>query len=301
VNRNILQDFINRILGIESKKNQTFEQSAEVHIPAPPVVTTIPSPERYPIIHNTQQSPKPSIEWTSSPTQAKSPPTVPVPKPKVVGSTNNARIEWGNADQRTGDPATNLVGVEDAFDHTPLQPGEKVAFCTRDKVAYHLATWDFLRTQNQGKCCICGLSNVINLITLPGVAASSPNIKLPAQTRVSVMPGEQVISLAQVPNFIGRMVIIQDFVHEVYQTKSTGTFFVRFEPRNHYDPPFEGFKLVIFPDYQPNWNEVGISIWSYEKKYIRARGIVQAHGTWGIEILVNSPRVIEVVDGPKQN
>jgi hypothetical protein len=115
------------------------------------------------------------------------------------------------------------------------------------------------------------------------------------------MPGEQVISLAQVPNFIGRMVIIQDFVHEVYQTKSTGTFFVRFEPRNHYDPPFEGFKLVIFPDYQPNWNEVGISIWSYEKKYIRARGIVQAHGTWGIEILVNSPRVIEVVDGPKQN
>src|SRR6266511_2084767 len=35
----------------------------------------------------------------------------------------------------------NLVGSVDAFEQTPLLPGEQVARCAHDKVAYHLSTW----------------------------------------------------------------------------------------------------------------------------------------------------------------
>lgn len=90
-------------------------------------------------------------------------------------------------------------------------------------------------------------------------------------------------------------VVVQDYVHEVYRSQNTGTYFVRFEPRKRYDPPFAGFKLVIFPNYQSAWSKAGISIFDYEGHFIRVRGVIQVHEIWGIEILVNSPNLIQIV------
>jgi len=219
-------------------------------------------------------------------------------KPTVISKTSRkeSKIEWAGYNETAIPDYSNLIGIEDAFDHTPIQSGERVAFCKRDKVAYHYSTWQFLQDQNHGKCCICGLSNYIEVITVPGPLSKKDSYIQPRTSGVFVSKGEKIISLSDVPEHVGRMVIVQDYVHEVYQTKNTGTYFVRFEPRMRRDPVFSGFKIVIFPDYQSSWLEQGISITDYERKTIRVRGVVQTHPTWGIEILVNSPNVIEIFE-----
>lgn len=212
---------------------------------------------------------------------------------KIASSTS--QVDWaGENGSGLPDPAS-LVGLEDAFDHTPLQPGERVAFCIRDKVAYHMETWEFLRSQNRGKCCICGRSNSLRIVTLPALPGSQDVLpRSPSYTDAFLTEGK-IISLQEVPDFLNRAVIVQEEVHEVYQTKSTGTYFIRFQPRAPYEPVFSGFKVVIFNNYLKRWVASGISVEDYRGQIIRVRGVVQEHPKWGIEILVNSPRVIEII------
>ena len=65
------------------------------------------------------------------------------PEQKESGqSTHERGIDWGSS--AAASPTSfleGLIGLEDAFEHTPLIPGEKIAFCKRDQVAYHIATW----------------------------------------------------------------------------------------------------------------------------------------------------------------
>lgn len=205
-----------------------------------------------------------------------------------------SEIDWqgGGADQPP-DPAT-LIGVEDAFDHTPLSSGEKIAFCKLDRVAYHLETWQFLRAENRGRCCICGRSEHFLFLTLPGpVPAKAP---LPAQPVASILrPGEQIIHLEEVHNHINKAVIVQGYVYEVYKTRNTGTHFIRFEPRQFNEAVYSGFKVVVFPRYERAWAQAGLDLKDYRGQNIRVRGVIQVHPEWGIEILVNSPRLIEII------
>ena len=159
----------------------------------------------------------------------------PYPLNPLLRRTQNSIKQWqayrlGWQHRQCTDNPGSLIGVEDAFEHTPILAGEQVAFCTHDKVAYHLSTWEFLRAQNQGCCCICGQSHVIKLIRLPGTLTPAPQILVPRPT-VPILPGEHVIGLQDVPQFVGMAVMVQDFVHEVYRSRSAGTYFVRFEPR----------------------------------------------------------------------
>lgn len=203
------------------------------------------------------------------------------------------RIDWGDRAVGSVPNLEALIGIEDAFEHTPLLPGEQIAFCKRDKVAYHIATWEFLRQQNQGRCCICGQSNVITLYTLPGRLVEKPVVPQSVTPIPILRPGEKVISLNEIREHVNYAVTVQGYVHEVYQSQK-GTYFVRFEPRRRDDPPFAGFKVVIFSDYQSAWLKAGISIRGYQGHNIYVRGVIQVHEKWGIEILVNSPRVIQI-------
>ena len=229
------------------------------------------------------------VEWGIS---------APHPTPRMaVPSTpkTEPRIDWGDGSGSTVPNLEALIGIEDAFEHTPLLPGEQIAFCKLDKVAYHIATWEFLKQQNQGRCCICGQSNVIAFYTLPGKPIKKPVVPQPVPPLPIHRPGEKVITLQEVWDHVNYAVNVQDYVHEVYRSQNTGTYFVRFEPRGWGDPPFAGFKVVIFPDYQSAWSKAGISIPGYQGHHICVRGVIQVHKTWGIEILVNSPRVIQIV------
>ena len=223
----------------------------------------------------------------------------PVPIDKISHPLAEAKIEWaGTISAGTVDPSF-LIGVEDAFDHTPLLQGEQIAFCTRDKVAYHLETWRFLQSQNQGRCCICGHSTGIQMIALPGTLITRPIPVEPAKPQVVVFPGQKIISLKEVQDHLNLAVIVQDYVYKVHRSQK-GTYFVRFEPQVYGEPVYSGFKVVIFNDYVPNWVQMGLRIEDYQQHSIRVRGVVRAHEKWGIEILVNSPLMIEVVDEQKE-
>lgn len=299
-------DQLREILGIEQKKrgddSRHFESDAASSMPTQATRNADTAPIKAHSDRPTQprQVPSPAsprsesrIIWGSS--------TKPQPIERGTGSPIGGKIEWtGVALSGQFDPST-LIGVEDAFDHSPLLPGERVAFCSRDKVAYHFETWEFLRSQNQGRCCICGQSIGIQMLTLPGTLVGKPLPVAPAKPQVVVLPGERVIGLKEVPDHLYQAVIVQDYVDEVYCTKSTGSYFVRFEPRSYGEKVFSGFKVVIFYNYVSRWTDMGLRVEDYQHRYIRVRGVVQQHPTWGTEILVNSPRVIEVVDGPKSH
>ena len=292
---NSLRDF----LGLTPpKKNQrghrasTPSTTASPRTPSNPAPTVSSSASDTPTVSapsNPSLKPK-LVEWGVSippPTPAKVIPKAVVAEP---------RIDWGNVAGSSVPDLKTLIGVEDAYEHTPLVPGERVAYCKRDKIVFHLATWEFLKQQNQGRCCICGQSNVITIYTLPGTLIERPIAPEIVTWPPILRPGEKVIGLNQIYDHINFAVTVQDYVHEVYCTKSTGTYFIRFEPRGPRDAVYKGFKVVVFPKYERLWNEMGLSIRSYEGRTIRVRGVIQVHPEWDIEILVNSPRVIEIVE-----
>ena len=205
------------------------------------------------------------------------------------------KIDWGDQEQLD---LSRLVGVEDAFEHTPLLAGESIAYCQYDRVAYHLSTWEFLKTVNNGRCCSCGKLGTITILSLPGVPVPAPappalpgKLPKPAPT----WQGLPVIGRKDVGQYVGRAVVVQDYVHEVYETRSTGAFFIRFDRRQPSDPPFKGFKVVIRPGYVRAWRDQGLAPKAYQGKTIRVRGIIHDDPDWDIEILVNSPLLIEVV------
>ena len=221
-------------------------------------------------------------------------PSDPQPPSRKKKETKND-VEWQAAKPGSLPDPKTLIGLEDAFDHTKFIPGEKIAYCKYDGVAYHLSTWEFLKTENHGLCCICGKNNVFAFTTLPDEKNWSPvqwSTRFPTPTPP---PPDQLIGLKQVQDYLNLVVTVQDYVHDVYQTRSTGTYFIRFQPLKARHPVFEGFKLVIFPSYQYQWQLAGIDPVVYKGKTIRVRGLIQENEKWGMEIIVNSPRLIHIV------
>jgi len=201
-------------------------------------------------------------------------------------------IEWSGA-RKGGLDLSSLIGAEDAFEHTELKAGETVAYCTYDKVAYHLSTWKFLQEKNRGRCCSCGRSGTIQVVQLPGVPTVEVRPRVPVETRW-LRETKEVIGLEEIYDHIGRAVVVEGSVHEVYRSQK-GTYFVRFEKRKSGDRPFDGFKVVIFDRYASEWISLGMHPKHYAGHKVRVRGVIQDHETWGIEILVNSPRVIQII------
>ena len=83
--------------------------------------------------------------------------------------------------------------------------------------------------------------------------------------------GEKIIRLSHVHEHIGCAVVVEDHVYDVYRTRATTTFFVRFEPRGENDAPFDGFKVVIFPQYYSEWVNAGLDPYQYKGHYVRVR------------------------------
>ncbi len=254
---------------------------------APPLPSGMPKMDAL----SSLPSKRSEIEWGPVSQVPKLPPVQPLP-PK-----DDRRIDWGGGTGRAIPDLATLIGIEDAFDHTVLREGEQIAFCLRDKVAYHLSTWQFLQDQNHGRCCVCGGTNVITLVRLPGTFVAQP-VPIGSLTVPSILrPGEKPIGLKQIYNYVNRAAVVEDFVYGVHRSQK-GTYFVQFEPRRPGMRDFDGFKVVIRPRYVPAWRDARISVESYANQYICVRGVIQVHSFWGIEILVNSPHVIQIMDKP---
>lgn len=102
-----------------------------------------------------------------------------------------------------------------------------------------------------------------------------------------------IVDFTKAAMHIGQVVTVEGFIHLVHRS-GRGTYFIKFEktPR-----PFDGFKLVLFNQYVPVWTNAGIDPREYQQKRLRVRGLVQDHPEWGLEIIVNRPEMISIVDG----
>ena len=105
-----------------------------------------------------------------------------MPASAVRPAASNQDVDWD-------DSTRTLVGREDAYEHTPLQAGETIAFCQRDQVGYHIATWQFLENAGHG-CCICGSHNM-QQVRLPGAGQSAPASPAPVSAYQYDPPGSR--------------------------------------------------------------------------------------------------------------
>ena len=221
----------------------------------------------------------------AAPPQAVVPRAAPMTTPEAPGAPRASGIRGFGGE--AFNPA-NLVGAADPLTLTPLLPGERVHACTRCQSGYHAETFQFLRDQNHGNCVGCRQRDKLTVVVLPGT--------LPARAPAAAAPAAgNAVTLDKVRDRIGEVVTFEGHVHLAHRSYR-GNWFVKFEQTK---APFEGFKLVIFENYARAWDEAGISPKVYEGQTVRVRGLVQEHPTWGLEILVNRPEMVEIVDPAK--
>jgi hypothetical protein len=296
-----------RVLPKETRQYEQLPSSTSTPSPAstnPPRESRIVWPETSTSERHTgaDSASRSNTTLTDIPARKAAPSTPPAKAITVAGSAITPRIDWGGANSG-GILAdlSRLIGVEDAYEHTPLRQGEQVAVCTHDQVAYHLETWQFLQQFNNGKCCSCGRAGTIKIVALPGAvpigtAVNAASRSAVQRSAISWLDADQkTIGNGDIANHIGLAVVVQDYVYKVHKTKSKGTYFVRFEPHIPPAPIFTGFKVVIFSNYEQEWLAVGQNPMLYQGHTVRVRGVVQRHYKYGLEILVNSPRVIQIV------
>jgi hypothetical protein len=187
--------------------------------------------------------------------------------------------------------AAALVGASDPLTLTPLQAGERIHACTRCRLGYHGDTFAFLRAENAGNCVGCRQADRLTVVLLPGAAAlpMAPPVRPVAPTPADI------VTLSGIRDHIGQVVTFEGYVHKVHRSKQ-GTWFVKFEKT---DKPFAGFKLVIFDRYTPHWEMALVDPMDYQGQVVRARGLVQDHPTWEMEIIVHHPALVAIVDPAK--
>jgi hypothetical protein len=187
----------------------------------------------------------------------------------------------------------HLVGLNDPYTLTPLAPGERIEYCTNCHLGYHLATVAMLREGNRGACVGCMQPGRWRVFILPG--GDGLVTELPA---VAPVASDTLVRLDKIWDYVGHIVTFEGFVHRVQQSRSSATWFVVFEPKRN---PLEAFRLVIYNRYSKNWLDEGIDINSYSGKVIRVRGLIRVDPNYGIQMLINQPGVITIVDDEKRD
>ncbi len=243
----------------------------------------------------------------------------------LPNGSDHTVIDW--IDETTVPPAQefslgglDLIGREDPVDGTPLRAGERIAVCLNCRTGYHEESWAFLVAENNNQCVSCRTIARAQL-TVPQSSVqawemeSAEIISCPScRRRNRVAPGgpkslaicgicsqrlfpqyrdtsaPPLVRLSDVRNYVGSVVLFEGEVCESFATRS-GTYFVKFERGMAKNV----FKLVIFKQYAPSFHRAGFQIESYRGRTIRVRGLVQVHPQWGVEILVNDPSVIQII------
>ncbi|MFM9108825.1 MAG: hypothetical protein ACKOWF_19240 [Chloroflexota bacterium] len=188
---------------------------------------------------------------------------------------------------RPFDPA-DFIGVNDPYTLTPLEAGEVVRYCDSCKLGYHASTIDFLLQANDGRCAHCNVPNRWITVELPG---GKPEIPVPVPAQAPSQPDGAAVTLAKIWDHVDQIVTFEGYVHTVFQSRSTGTWFVKFEQTR---TPLEGFRLVIWSRYTSRWTDRGLDIRAYEGKTIRVRGLIRDDPNYGIQMLIDGPDAISV-------
>ncbi len=187
----------------------------------------------------------------------------------------------------------SLLGANDPYQLSPLLPGETIIYCENCNLGFHATTVEFLRAQNGGRCSACNVPNRWRTYTLPGGSA----VKTPEGVDTPAAAGT-LVKLDRIWEHVGQFVTFEGYVHQVYQSRSSGTWFVKFEDTRS---PLAGFRLVIYNGYTKAWTSEGLDIKTYEGATLRVRGLIRNDPAWGIQMLIDRPEVISIVDDGKHN
>jgi hypothetical protein len=240
-------------------------------------------------------------EWQELPPAAPPPRGRPGPAP-----AQSTAVTWGTGGSVLDDPL-HFVGQIDPLEGTPLVAGEQASVCTRCGAAYHLATMSFIRGATGGACVSCGTAGMFRTITL--VAGSAPVAPTPAEVKPPVAPppaptgvardaaGRPIIQLHQVRDHIGEEVAFEGRVLRVHLTGG-GAHFLYFERAARV---LDGFRAVIRPRDIFHWEVEGIvPAEAYPDQWVRIVGRVVDDPRWQMEILVQRPESIQVIDAPTE-
>ncbi|MGI9253067.1 MAG: hypothetical protein ACR2J8_04925 [Thermomicrobiales bacterium] len=186
-----------------------------------------------------------------------------------------------------------LLGVNDPYQINPLMPGERIIYCDNCHLGYHRDTVELLRSATGGACIGCQMTGRWQEFTLPGGETNAAVVIAPA-----VAPGtdEALVRLDKIWEHVGQVVTFECYVHRVYQSRGSATWFVLFEPKAN---PLDAFRLVIYNRYRRAWTDQGLDIPDYAGKTIRVRGIIRNDPQWGMQMLIDRPEVVSIVGDGK--
>lgn len=213
----------------------------------------------------------------------------------------------------------SLIGNHDPVDGTPLLQGEHILLCTICGTGYHHDSWQFLISENNSACVSCQTRGQVREISLQvnsqaateqdEETAQCPNCKVRNRIRggprsraicgqcgLRLYPemrdtsSPPLVTLTNVHNHIGSIVLFEGLVQDSYITKSN-TCFVKFQKGHARDV----FKLVIFKQYVGRFSELGIDITQYKGQHLRVMGLVQRDSRWGLEIIIRHPGMIRSI------
>lgn len=246
-----------------------------------------------------------------------SPRTPPPPRrtPERIARPTPSTISWGGAaGPSLLDDPLHFIGQTDPLEGTLLLAGERVSVCTRCGAAYHLATMSFIRGATGGACVSCGTAGLFQTLTLEAGAQVLPvppsivtvpvaNERKPVRRTSAIAPpqdaaGRPIIQLHQVRDHIGEEVAFEGRVLRVHLTGG-GAYFLYFERAARV---LDGFRAVIRPRDIFHWEIEGlVPPDAYPDQWVRIAGRIVDDPRWQLEILIQRPESIEILNGPTES
>ena len=244
------------------------------------------------------------------------PPRTPAPRPPDrITQPTPSTISWGGAaGPSVLDDPLHFIGQTDPLEGTVLLAGERVSVCTRCGAAYHLATMSFIRGATGGACVSCGTAGLFQTLTLeagaqtitappPVAIVPSANERKPARPTPAVpqprdAAGRPIVQLHQVRDHIGEEVAFEGRVLRVHLTGG-GAYFLYFERAARV---LDGFRAVIRPRDIFHWEIEGlVPPDAYPDQWVRIAGRIVDDPRWQLEILIQRPESIQILDGPTES
>lgn len=185
-------------------------------------------------------------------------------------------MTWTNV--HGADPANikekDIEGLQDAYSGENLSLLKGVIQCNSCKVFYHKSSLEVLKAENRGACVSCG--SILSDAKYTGSTTSN-----------GVNYNPDVVTLANVRSYVGRVVTFEGRVVKILQSKRRIDYAVLFEN----DSWSKSFKLVFFGRaLRACGGESFVN--SLTNKNIRVRGLIVNHSQYGYEIIISERSMI---------
>jgi hypothetical protein len=175
-----------------------------------------------------------------------------------------------------GSSTDDLSGLCDALTGERLDLPRGIVRCSKCQACYHVASFEFLREQNNGQCASCRSADI-----RPVALDSAKSLRGWRDFR------PDIVTLQDYRGQVGRVVTFEGHVLDIKLSKSGTGFAAMFEPGSW----TEGLKL-IFPSRYVERVGGRDFILSMRNRTVRVRGLLVSHQIFGDQIIVTERSMI---------